>query len=57
MSGIRIIMPGNFQRDGDLEKRMGISGKTGGIFSELTIVGDKIAREKIEFFNPWKEEG
>lgn len=57
MSGIRIIMPGNFQHDGDLEKRMGISGKTGGIFSELTIVGDKIAREKIEFYNPWEEEG
>lgn len=52
MSGIRIIMPGNFQHDGDLEKRMGISGKTGGIFTELTIIGDKIAREKIEFFDP-----
>ena len=54
MSGIRIIMPGNFQHDGDLEKRMGISGKTGGIFTELTIIGDKIAREKIEFFDPWE---
>lgn len=57
MSGITIIMPGNFQHDGDLEKRMGISGKTGGVFRELTIVGDKIAKEKIEFYNPWKEEG
>ena len=56
MSGIRIIMPGNFQHDGDLEKRMGISGKTGGIFTELTIIGDKIAREKIEFFDPWERE-
>ena len=57
MSGITIIMPGNFQHDGDLEKRMGISGKTGGVFRELTIVGDKISKEKIEFYNPWKEEG
>lgn len=52
MSGIRIIMPGNFQHDGDLEKRMGISGSTGGVFTELTIVDDKITREKIEFYNP-----
>ena len=36
---------------------MGISGKTGGVFRELTIVGDKISKEKIEFYNPWKEEG
>lgn len=56
MSGITIIMPGNFQFDGDLEKRMGITGKTGGVFRELTIVGDKIAREKIDFYNPWQEE-
>ena len=52
MSGVTIIMPGNFQHDGDLEKRMGISGKTGGVFRELTIVGDKIAKEKIEFYHP-----
>ncbi len=45
-------MAGNFQHDGDLEKRMGISGNTGGVFTELTIVGDKIARDKTEFFNP-----
>ena len=57
MSGVTIIMPGNFQHDGDLEKRMGITGKTGGIFRELTIVEDKIAKEKIEFYNPWQEEG
>ena len=50
-------MPGNFQHEGDLEKRMGITGKTGGIFRELTIVGDKIAKEKLEFYNPWQEEG
>ncbi len=57
MSGVTIIMPGNFQHDGDLEKRMGISGKTGGVFRELTIVGDKIAKEKIEFYHPWEKEG
>lgn len=57
MSGVTIIMPGNFQHEGDLEKRMGITGKTGGIFRELTIVGDKIAKEKLEFYNPWQEEG
>ena len=45
-------MPGNFQHDGDLEKRMGISGSTGGVFTELTIVDDKITSEKIEFYNP-----
>lgn len=57
MSGITIIMPGNFQHDGDLEKRMGITGKTGGIFRELTIVDDKIVKEKIEFYDPWQKEG
>ena len=57
MSGITIIMPGNFQHDGDLEKRMGISGETGGVFRELTIVGDKIVGNKIEFYFPWKKEG
>lgn len=57
MSGVTIIMPGNFQHDGDLEKRMGISGKTGGVFRELTIVDDKIAKEKIEFYHPWEKEG
>lgn len=57
MSGVTIIMPGNFQHDCDLEKRMGISGKTGGVFRELTIVGDKIAKEKIEFYHPWEKEG
>ena len=57
MSGITIIMPGNFQHDGDLEKRMGITGKTGGIFRELTIVSDKIVKEKIEFYDPWQKEG
>ncbi len=56
MSGVTIVMPGNFQHDGDLEKRMGISGKTGGVFRELTIVGDKIAKEKIEFYHPWDKE-
>lgn len=56
MSGITIVMPGNFQHDGDLEKRMGITGKTGGVFRELTIVDNKIAREKIEFYDPWQEE-
>lgn len=57
VSGITMIMPGNFQFDGDLEKRMGITGKTGGIFRELTIVDDKIAKEKVEFYDPWQEEG
>lgn len=57
MSGVTIIMPGNFQHDGDLEKRMGISGKTGGVFRELTIVDNKIAKEKIEFYHPWEKEG
>ncbi len=57
MSGVTIIMPGNFQHDGDLEKRMGITGKTGGVFRELTIVDDKIVKEKIEFYDPWQEEG
>ncbi len=56
ISGVTIIMPGNFQHDGDLEKRMGITGKTGGVFRELTIVGDKIVREKIEFYRPWQKE-
>ena len=35
---------------------MGITGKTGGVFRELTIVGDKIVREKIEFYRPWQKE-
>ena len=56
ISGVTIVMPGNFQHDGDLEKRMGITGKTGGVFRELTIVGDKIVREKIEFYRPWQKE-
>ena len=56
MSGVTIIMPGNFQRDGDLEKRMGISGRTGGVFRDLTIVDGKIVKEKIEFYSPWQKE-
>lgn len=56
MSGVRIIMPGNFQHDGDLEIRKGISGETGGIFTELTIVDDKIISEKLRIFNPNRKE-
>lgn len=50
--GIRIIMPGNFQYSGDLEVRMGADSKTGGAFTELTIVDSMIVSEKINFFNP-----
>ena len=50
IGGVTLTMPGNFQFDGDLTKRMGITGKTGGIFEEIIIYNGQIIEEKTEFF-------
>ena len=50
VGGVDIIMPGNFQRDGDLTKRMGIAGKTGGIMRTLVIYKGQIIDEIQEIY-------
>ncbi len=50
VGGVTLTMPGNFQFDGDLTKRMGITGRTGGIFEEIIIKGGQIIEERTEFY-------
>lgn len=50
VGGINFIMPGNYQRDGDLTKRMGITGKVGGIFRTIVIYKCQIIDEIQEFY-------
>ncbi len=50
VGGVDIIMPGNFQRDGDLTKRMGISGKTGGVMRTIVIYKGQIIDQIQEFY-------
>lgn len=49
IGGVTLTMAGNFQFDGDLTKRMGITGRTGGIFKEIVIMNGQIIEEKTEF--------
>ncbi|MEG0074207.1 MAG: hypothetical protein RR922_06215 [Clostridia bacterium] len=50
VGGIDFIMPGNYQHDGDLTKRMGITGKTGGVFRIIEIYKGQIIKEIQEFY-------